>query len=1102
MSESAREDALPSESGDPELDSALDSFLAWADTTQGGERIRGLPHVSPVTGAEPGTVLGDYDLIERLGMGGMGVVFEARQRSVGSRRVALKLLRSHFVTDALKIRFRREIATVADLDHSGIVPIVDASVDGETPYYVMKFVEGASLAQVIQTLRSRADVPDSTTEVRQVVGSFCAATPSARDERSGSTADLDGAWEEPYHRWVARLGLHTAEALQYAHEHGVVHRDVKPANLMVSRQGKPLLLDFGLASCEGDDSLTVTGEFIGTTAYASPEQVRGETVDTRSDVYSLGATLYELLTLSRPFDAQSSSALAREIEQGEPAPIDARIPVDLRTILLCALHRSPGRRYTTPGRMAFDLREFLGGHPIQARPPGPLARTLGWVRHHGRLVAAAALVGVTLLGLRVASHVRAGDRVDAGIGFAEEYRSQVQRVIELLDQNIELQLHVPVPVRELERVRVAYRESRVEAARRARRAETELRRAFDHVSGHRTASDQLAELSADRLRLALRLSADVLARISLVEIEDSLRATDRDQSLASLLDPHGRVSLRCGSEEIRVVILRDDQSDEEAFRGSTPTGDIRLEEGSYVALLSRPDGAEFRLPLRIRRDACYRLDPDALPLRDIDLELPGADQIAEGFVYIHAGDTLVEDDPPRWASVDSFQIQATEVSNGLYVDWLGKLERALRTNASEGWRAPSRLPLPRIGADPYIRRVGPAEHGAWRLKDSALTPPRHPVRGLKPMETCELVDSLDLIFPHDPHGPLYSVPTMAELIRAARGADGRRHPWGDAFEFDDCANYISGGFLGRDATPSEIRAFPTDRSPFGVFDLAGSVQESTRDLVPPVPNTYAVFGGSYRSTTANEMTTTSKSAVSNELNPTVGFRLVRRSLPEWMRQPDGDPAAFVDRFERTDSPTVGNGWNQVIGSHPLFLRTNPAEGINSRIESGKLVCATTGGDFSEASSVWHRIHVSERGYRIRAAIQGIARRNRSSTNSNALFRLLIKRGFRAAERNSIGLRLALDGTASLVLGSSYGSRDEPLSGGNTAPGAMSILEIEVREGAAMGRIWSAGAPRPAQPQSRMMLPRGFGRARYVGIVASQEVQATVKADWLEVDPEP
>ena len=287
-SSSAREDlgehdreARPEEA---ELAAALDSFVEWVREESDPELVPELPPLRLGEALEPGTVLGDYELVRRLGMGGMGVVFEARQRHVVGRRVALKVLRSAFETEELSRRFKREVAAVAELDHPAIVPVMDARVDGGTPFYVMKFVEGVSASALIRELRNGARIPRESAPVRRFVersaragegeptdkpgkpdtpgskGSPASTTKSSTDTSSG----VESSWEEPYMRWIARLGLQLAEALQYAHEHGFVHRDVKPANVLITPHGRAVLVDFGLVAAVGEEALTRTGEFLGT----------------------------------------------------------------------------------------------------------------------------------------------------------------------------------------------------------------------------------------------------------------------------------------------------------------------------------------------------------------------------------------------------------------------------------------------------------------------------------------------------------------------------------------------------------------------------------------------------------------------------------------------------------------------------------------------------------------------------------------------------------------------------------------------------------------------------------------------------------------------
>jgi serine/threonine protein kinase/WD40 repeat protein len=355
---------------------------------------------SPVSGSEfalelAGTPLGDFRLIREVGRGGMGIVYEAEQLSLG-RRVALKVLPFAAALDARQLqRFRNEAQAAAHLHHQHIVPVYAVGAERGVHYYAMQFIDGRTLAAAIDEQRQAAG--------RKLAAS--AATPVAAATTLRTTRNLE------YVRSAAALGLQAAEALEHAHQLGVVHRDVKPANLIVDRRGHLWITDFGLAQFQKDTGLTLTGDLVGTLRYMSPEQARGQPalVDYRTDLYSLGASLYELLTLEPVFGALDRQELLHQIAIREPVPprqLNKAIPAELETILLKALAKTPAERYATAQEMADDFRRFLEDKPIKARRPTPLQRLRRWARRHKPVVVTAAValglvLGLALVGLGV-----------------------------------------------------------------------------------------------------------------------------------------------------------------------------------------------------------------------------------------------------------------------------------------------------------------------------------------------------------------------------------------------------------------------------------------------------------------------------------------------------------------------------------------------------------------------------------------------------------------------------------------------------------------------------------------------------------------------------
>jgi serine/threonine protein kinase len=354
---------------------------------------------SPILDAEIGQ-LGDFRLLREVGRGGMGVVYEAEQISL-QRRVALKVLPFAAAIDSRQLqRFKNEALAAAHLRHDNIVPVHAVGAERGVHYYAMQFIEGQSLAALIAERRTSAGIVNPGSPDAAAAPTVEARTPGQPTlPLSARSSTLDP--RSSFFRTVAGWGVQAALALEHAHQTGIVHRDVKPANLLLDERGQLWITDFGLAHVTGDAGLTRTGEVLGTLRYASPEQAlaRRGVVDHRSDVYSLGATLYELLTLRPLFEGSDRHELLRLIADDEPRPprsVDPSVPAELETIILKALRKEPSERYQTAQELADDLQRFLDNRPILARRPTPVERVRKWGRRHPSVVVAAMVVLVLL----------------------------------------------------------------------------------------------------------------------------------------------------------------------------------------------------------------------------------------------------------------------------------------------------------------------------------------------------------------------------------------------------------------------------------------------------------------------------------------------------------------------------------------------------------------------------------------------------------------------------------------------------------------------------------------------------------------------------------
>jgi serine/threonine protein kinase/Flp pilus assembly protein TadD len=364
---------------------------------------------------EPAQALGDFRIVREVGRGGMGVVYEAVQLSLG-RRVALKVLPFAAALDSRQLqRFQHEAQAAALLHHTNSVPVFAVGSARGVHFYAMQFIEGQDLAALVRQLRQRtrqepaASGPRARPASDQGTGP-CGPSPKPAGRPSSPAVETavpavtriatEPSWPSAsYFRAVARLGIQAAEALEHAHQLGVVHRDIKPANLLLDDRDHLWITDFGLAQLQGKSGLTVSGDLVGTLRYMSPEQALAKRVviDHRTDVYSLGVTLYELLTLEAAVAGEDREEVLRRIAFEEPRPprrIHKAIPAELETIVLKAMGKTPEERYGTAQELADDLRRFLEDKPIRARRPGLARRLVKWSRRHRPLVAAA---GVLLL---------------------------------------------------------------------------------------------------------------------------------------------------------------------------------------------------------------------------------------------------------------------------------------------------------------------------------------------------------------------------------------------------------------------------------------------------------------------------------------------------------------------------------------------------------------------------------------------------------------------------------------------------------------------------------------------------------------------------------
>jgi serine/threonine protein kinase/tetratricopeptide (TPR) repeat protein len=385
--------------------------------------------------------LGEYRILREVGRGGMGVVYEAEQESLG-RHVALKVLPASALLNPTYLeRFRREAKAAARLHHTNIVPVFGVGEADGVPFYAMQFIRGEGLDKVLADVRrlrlqAGAGAPPTVASEGSIAhsllsGEFAAPAPDAaggpaeRPAAPSASGLSVGGPEADYCRGVARLGLQAAEALAYAHRQGILHRDVKPSNLLLDTQGIVWITDFGLAKAEGADELTQAGDIVGTIRFMAPERFEGRSLP-QSDVYSLGATLYELLTLRPAFDDTNKARLIEKVVHEPAQPprkVDPRIPRDLETVVLKCLAKEPQQRYASAEAVAEDLRRFLADRPIRARRSTVTEQAWRWCRRNPAVASLLGAVAGLLVFVAIGSLVMAA-RFDVQRRQADEARRE------------------------------------------------------------------------------------------------------------------------------------------------------------------------------------------------------------------------------------------------------------------------------------------------------------------------------------------------------------------------------------------------------------------------------------------------------------------------------------------------------------------------------------------------------------------------------------------------------------------------------------------------------------------------------------------------------
>ncbi|MCI0343435.1 MAG: SUMF1/EgtB/PvdO family nonheme iron enzyme [Planctomycetales bacterium] len=740
--------------------------------------------------------IGPYEVIGELGRGGMGTVYRARDPEL-RREIALKVLERGAASDE-RARFLREGRTGARLRHPNIVTVHAAGEADGAAFIAQELIEGESLAHAL----AREPFPP---------------------ERA------------------ARLVATVARALGHAHREGVVHRDVKPGNILLDRAGEPHLADFGLArTVEASAALSRSGQAIGTPHYMSPEQASGRVgvVDARTDVWGCGMVLYECLAAARPFEAEGPMAVMTAIVHEEPVPLRRRVPsvpAALDVVVARCLEKEPDRRYSSADALAEDLERYLGGRPVLARAPGLAERCRRRVRRNPAAYGVGAALGAVALLLAGALAVRtlreragraeearrAEERVRAQAeGFLAEARA-AREEIRRLDEALAKVPRVEDPAAEGgegESERARLWQEREEQTVLVRSHYLAVRRILREEPGRpeaREASESLGAIAWARL-----VEAEAEGNREAAARFEALLREAAPERYAQELRGDGTLTLRTDPPGAEVEALQYGEEDGKLVArpwrplGTTPIEKAPLPMGSYLLVLRKEGCRDVRYPVLVERGE-DDVSRDPVPLLTDR-------QIGKGYVWVPPGEAILGGDPKapyawsrrkRW--VAGFCLAEREVTFREYREFLG----ALLARGAPAAEVEARCP----------RRSG-VGGGYWGVRDGQVVergriPEEFPVFGISWGDADAYAR-----WRGEVEGRGARLPTEEEWERAARGADGRLFPWGNVFRWER----VVGGrspVHGERPRPRPPGTAADDVSPFGVRDLAGSVYEWCDDLI-------------------------------------------------------------------------------------------------------------------------------------------------------------------------------------------------------------------------------------------------------------------------------
>jgi eukaryotic-like serine/threonine-protein kinase len=753
-----------------------------------------------------------YQMVARLGEGGMGEVYVAFDQDL-RRHLALKTVRGE--SDKATIwRFLKEAQVLGQLAHPNIVPVYEMGLtETQKPYYTMPVVHGQTLHEILSSILLEDPAYLRVFSLTRLIQIF----------------------------------LQVTLAVEYAHVKGVVHRDIKPANIMVGEHGEVILLDWGVAkllgetdvSTEAKEDITQTGFAVGTPTYMSPEQVTGEEVDARTDVYALGILLYEILTLEPPFSGKLLEVMTAHLETAPPSPRarapEREIPLELEETCLRALAKSPDVRHQTARALHDEVQSWLESVSDRAKR----RERAGHLAAQGRLL--------------FDQYYALKEKLDEARGRVDALRHRYQDWQSVAEK---------APLFEAEDEAAGLRTAIAEAASEVVMT---LSAALGHDPAHPDARRLMAEFYWDRFRDA-EARRDVASR----DFFGKLVASFHDGRYTRELRGDGTLRIDSTPAGASVTFYRFEEKHlvqqpvEGQGVGMTPVGPKALPMGSYLAILKKDGCRDTRYPVFISRTREWRGT----------VHLFSDQQIGKDFVHVPAGSFASGGDeeargwslPGDEVELDDFFMARFPVTVREYLDFLEGLSRSDPEEALR--RSPRRSPdggfYFRQGPDGRLALPEGTGRLRWRFEFPVVSISWHDA-----VAYCEFRSRVD--------GREYDLPSELEWEKAARGVDGRWYPWGNRFDPSLCN--VSGALSG-EASAQPVDSFPADESVYGVRGLAGNTRDWTSTALGSSldggKDMRVVRGGAYNLPAVTTRATNRFWLSPNFVVGYVGFRIVHR----------------------------------------------------------------------------------------------------------------------------------------------------------------------------------------------------------------------------------